>query len=149
MGLRQSFVAEQYVASLYWSVTTMATIGYGDISPTTTGERVFGLFAMVTATFLFNYGITTVVTLVANTNRAVVEFKCTLVNARLVGSLKTHLDVAGVAYRLVRARLLLQAYLLYGPLFIGIPITIVLLFIPTTPTCSSPPHVTSKNGLYQ
>lgn len=84
MGLRQSFVAEQYVASLYWSVTTMATIGYGDISPTTTGERVFGLFAMVTATFLFNYGITTVVTLVANTNRAVVEFKCTLVNAWFV-----------------------------------------------------------------
>ena len=37
----------QYVTALYWSATTLTTVGYGDISPVSTGERVFGIALMV------------------------------------------------------------------------------------------------------
>jgi len=30
-----------YIASIYWSIETMITLGYGDIVPTTTGETFF------------------------------------------------------------------------------------------------------------
>lgn len=32
---------EKYVRSMYWSMATFATVGYGDISPVTTAEQVY------------------------------------------------------------------------------------------------------------
>ncbi|XP_026441862.1 potassium channel AKT1-like [Papaver somniferum] len=43
----------QYVTSIYWSITTLTTVGYGDLHPVTTVEMVFDIFYM-----LFNLGLT-------------------------------------------------------------------------------------------
>ncbi|GFZ08426.1 potassium channel protein [Actinidia rufa] len=42
-----------YTYSMYWSIVTLATVGYGDLHAENTGEKVFSIFYM-----LFNIGLT-------------------------------------------------------------------------------------------
>ncbi|KNA06432.1 hypothetical protein SOVF_181220 [Spinacia oleracea] len=42
-----------YVTSIYWSITTLTTVGYGDLHPVNIREMVFDIFFM-----LFNLGLT-------------------------------------------------------------------------------------------
>jgi len=42
-----------WLVSLYWAVTTMSTIGYGDISPQTDPERIVGILLMITGCGFF------------------------------------------------------------------------------------------------
>ena len=44
-----------YVAAFYWAAMTMTTIGYGDIVPSTTTERVFVIVAMLLGAFIYGY----------------------------------------------------------------------------------------------
>jgi hypothetical protein len=46
---------ETYVCSAYFVLTTMATVGYGDISPQTTLERIFGCVLMVVGVVSFTF----------------------------------------------------------------------------------------------
>ncbi|CAM8980347.1 unnamed protein product [Rhodiola kirilowii] len=46
-------VWENYVTSIYWSITTMTTTGYGDLHAVNTREMIFDTFYM-----LFNLGLT-------------------------------------------------------------------------------------------
>nr|AAL25648.1 inward-rectifying K+ channel [Eucalyptus camaldulensis] len=43
----------RYVTSLYWSITTLTTVGYGDLHPVNVREMLFDIFFM-----LFNLGLT-------------------------------------------------------------------------------------------
>src|SRR5665647_751774 len=40
-------IKEAYIRSLYWSVTTLTTTGYGDITPTNDAGRLFTIFIMM------------------------------------------------------------------------------------------------------
>ncbi|KAL2897808.1 Potassium channel AKT1 [Bienertia sinuspersici] len=42
-----------YVTSIYWSITTLTTVGYGDLHPVNIREMIFDIFFM-----LFNLGLT-------------------------------------------------------------------------------------------
>ncbi|CAN6483341.1 unnamed protein product [Victoria cruziana] len=43
----------RYVTSIYWSITTLTTVGYGDLHPQNEGEMIFVIIYM-----LFNLGLT-------------------------------------------------------------------------------------------
>ena len=44
----------RYVGALYWSFTTLTTVGYGDISANTTAERIFAILGMVGGGLMFS-----------------------------------------------------------------------------------------------
>ncbi|KAH9113978.1 hypothetical protein LEN26_006033 [Aphanomyces euteiches] len=65
-SLLQATPTDQYVASLYWAIMTLATVGYGDVSAISTNERLFAIFAMFAGAGIFAYGITNIVALVSS-----------------------------------------------------------------------------------
>ena len=50
----------RYVLSCYWSMTTLATVGYGDWHPATTAEMVFVTGYMIFDVFLNAYILGTI-----------------------------------------------------------------------------------------
>lgn len=57
---------ELYVTGLYWCVTTLATVGYGDIHPYSTSERLYTSGVMVIGIFIYSYIIGSLTNLLSN-----------------------------------------------------------------------------------
>ncbi|KAK8660542.1 hypothetical protein V6N13_051465 [Hibiscus sabdariffa] len=52
-NFHEQSLSVRYVTSIYWSITTLTTVGYGDLHPVNTPEKIFDTFYM-----LFNLGLT-------------------------------------------------------------------------------------------
>lgn len=67
----------QYVTSLYFIVTTTATVGYGDISPKNTYERIFCVVLMIVGVTSFSFVTGSLSSIMANydQNQAVLQEK--------------------------------------------------------------------------
>jgi len=63
-----------YLLSMYWVVTSVTTIGFGDIVPGNTSEYIFALFAMLIGASLFAYVIATGASLISSLNLSKVSF---------------------------------------------------------------------------
>ena len=64
----------RYLASLYWSVATIATIGYGDIIPETDAERAVALLTMLMGGGVYAYIVGAVYGIVSTMDRATMEY---------------------------------------------------------------------------
>ena len=60
--------AELYVSALYWVFSTMTTVGYGDVIPFTTAQRIHATIIMVGSCGLFAYLLGDIGSLVAKNN---------------------------------------------------------------------------------
>ncbi|XP_051137334.1 potassium channel AKT2/3 isoform X2 [Andrographis paniculata] len=65
-NFKETTLLIRYISALYWSVTTMTTVGYGDIHAVNALEKVFIIFYM-----LFNLGLTAYI--IGNMTNLVVE----------------------------------------------------------------------------
>lgn len=57
MSLENSHWAERYLYSVYWALTTMVTVGYGDISPQNQIETIFCILTFLIGTMVFGYSL--------------------------------------------------------------------------------------------
>ncbi|KAF5733502.1 potassium channel AKT2/3 [Tripterygium wilfordii] len=65
-NFRETSLWIRYISAMYWSITTMTTVGYGDLHAVNTMEMIFIIFYM-----LFNLGLTAY--LIGNMTNLVVE----------------------------------------------------------------------------
>ena len=56
-------VIDQYIAALYFSLTTMLTVGFGDITPLSTVGRAYTIFIMLLGGGLFGYTMNSIATI--------------------------------------------------------------------------------------
>ncbi|KAI4298984.1 hypothetical protein L6164_032486 [Bauhinia variegata] len=65
-NFRETSLKIRYISAMYWSITTMSTVGYGDLHAVNTVEMIFIIFYM-----FFNLGLTAY--LIGNMTNLVVE----------------------------------------------------------------------------
>ena len=54
-----------YISSLYWTITTLTAVGYGDIVPVTNGQRLYAIIVQLSGIGLFGYLIGSVVNILS------------------------------------------------------------------------------------
>jgi len=59
-------VKSEYLASLYWAMTTLTTVGYGDIIPHSDEERMWAMFSMVVGGVFYGYIVGTITSIVSD-----------------------------------------------------------------------------------
>jgi len=58
-----------YILSFYWAVSTICTVGLGDIVPTTTPEKLFNLFWIMIGVAFYSYVVGILSTILNNQNK--------------------------------------------------------------------------------
>lgn len=65
----------RYVFSIYWSITTLATVGYGDVSACNTGEAIWSSIFMFVNLALSAYILGTITLLVVKSDEKAGEYR--------------------------------------------------------------------------
>ena len=63
-----------YINALYWTITTLTTIGYGDITPQTDMQKIFTMFVMVSGVGFYGYVIGNFTSMLAQTDYVKLSF---------------------------------------------------------------------------
>lgn len=67
-----------YIRALYWTITTITTIGYGDITPTTNAQTIYTMFVQLTGAGMYGYIIGNLASMLANSDLARTQFRAKL-----------------------------------------------------------------------
>ena len=67
-GLQDKTAGDAYIASLYWTITTLATVGYGDIIPTTSMERIVAVIWMLVGVSFYSLMVSSLANFLHNLN---------------------------------------------------------------------------------
>jgi hypothetical protein len=59
--------------AFYYTLTTVTTVGYGDISATTSEERVLGIISMVIGVITFSYATGSLSSILASVDNSSAE----------------------------------------------------------------------------
>jgi voltage-gated potassium channel Kch len=68
-------LSSKYLAAVYWAMTTMTTVGYGDILPRTDSERIFVCGGMLVGAVSFSFVVGSMAVLAGSLNVAAREKK--------------------------------------------------------------------------
>ncbi|RWR73269.1 potassium channel AKT1-like protein [Cinnamomum micranthum f. kanehirae] len=69
---------DRYITSMYWSITTLSTTGYGDLHSQNTGEMIFNILCMLFDLGLTSYLIGNMTNLVVHGTSRTMQFRDTI-----------------------------------------------------------------------
>lgn len=75
LALPRDDFLDLYLHSLYWTVTTLATVGYGDIVPKTRPELMMAIGMMITGALLYAFAVGNVVSVLNQLDGGRAEFR--------------------------------------------------------------------------
>jgi len=96
--LDQSYF-DLYILSIYWTLTTVTTVGYGDVNAFTTGEKVYNLFIMSFGVIMYSFAIGSLTTIVTNLDAKTAEVNQKL---QILSSLRAEFKIDNEIYEKVR-----------------------------------------------
>ncbi len=79
-GIIDKSLYYQYVTSLYWALTTMITVGYGDITPVTANERLCVMICMLVSCVMFAYIVGSIGNLITKSSEVADRLRTQMVN---------------------------------------------------------------------
>ena len=88
----------KYLRSLYWCITTLATVGYGDIVPKTNLQTVYAMVVMLLGVGVYGYVIGNVTNLVANIDLAKTHYRENMERLAALCGIATFLPRCSGAY---------------------------------------------------
>jgi voltage-gated potassium channel Kch len=68
LNLQDSENYEIYMAAIYWSIQTLLTVGYGDITAKTTEEMLIAVSWMILGGFFYTFAIGNLTSVLSNQN---------------------------------------------------------------------------------
>lgn len=60
----------RYIVSMYWTVMTLSSVGYGDVLPRTHLEQGYAILVMVTGCCMFAFGVVQIANLLSTMAKA-------------------------------------------------------------------------------
>jgi len=74
-GLIETTPPDAYLRSLYWTVTTLTTVGYGDITPHLNYEYVISIITMASGAFMYAFIIGNIASIISNLDSQKASFR--------------------------------------------------------------------------
>lgn len=99
MGYIDSDITEIYIISFYWTLTTITTVGYGDISSGTSIERIYNMFIMASGVIMYSFAIGSLSTIVSTIDAKTAEINQKL---QILNSIKVEFKIGEEIYDKVR-----------------------------------------------
>jgi len=99
LGYSDHSYFDLYIISIYWFLTTVTTVGYGDVSAFTTSEKLYNLIIMSFGVIMYSFAIGSLTTIVTNLDAKTAEVNQKL---QILSSLRTEFKIENEIYEKVR-----------------------------------------------
>lgn len=99
LGYIDASDAEIYIVSFYWTLTTVTTVGYGDINAGTTLERIYNLFIMSFGVLMYSFAIGSLSSIVSTLDNKTADMNQKL---QILSSIKKEFNLDQEIYDKVR-----------------------------------------------
>ncbi|MBK9502033.1 MAG: cyclic nucleotide-binding domain-containing protein [Leptospiraceae bacterium] len=73
-GVSNPDTVTRYIRAIYWSVTTLTTIGYGDITPVSNAQTIYTMCIMLVGAGAYGYLVANIATILANSDIVRTQF---------------------------------------------------------------------------
>ena len=89
-----------YICSMYWTVTTLTTVGYGDITPDNDFERGICICVMLGGVFFYSYTVGTITSIMSDSDKKRAKFESKLA---ILNEIKKNYKLSGRLYKKIKS----------------------------------------------